>query len=44
MRTGVRANGDPLKPPMPWKNIGSLDDTGLTALYEYLKALPPAGE
>lgn len=42
MRTGVRANGDPLKPPMPWKNIGSLDDTGLTAMYEYLKALPPA--
>jgi hypothetical protein len=44
MRTGVKPDGNPLKPPMPWKNIGSMNDTDLTALYEYLKALPPAGE
>jgi mono/diheme cytochrome c family protein len=41
MRTGKTPGGYPMKPPMPWKQIGTLDDVELEALYEYLRALPP---
>lgn len=41
MRTGVDFTGHPIRPPMPWKTIGTLDDTELAALYEYLHALTP---
>lgn len=41
MRTGVDSSGHAIRPPMPWKTIGKLDDTELAALYEYLHALTP---
>jgi mono/diheme cytochrome c family protein len=44
MRTGERPGGSPIKPPMPWKQIGILDDTQLQAMYEYLHTLPPVDE
>lgn len=41
MRTGVDRDGHQISPPMPWKNIGKLDDVELEALYEYLHSLTP---
>ena len=41
MRTGVDPSGHEMKPLMPWKQIGRLDDVELGALYEYLHSLPP---
>jgi len=41
MRTGVGPTGNQIRPPMPWKSIGKLDDVELEALYEYLHALTP---
>jgi len=41
MRTGVDSTGHQINPPMPWKNIGKLDDVELEALYEYLHSLTP---
>lgn len=40
LRTGKDPGGEELKPPMPWKSTGRLDDVELTALYEYLVSLP----
>lgn len=41
MRTGVDSTGHQIRPPMPWKMIGRLDDVELAALYQYLHALQP---
>ena len=41
MRTGVDSTGHQIRPPMPWKSIGTLDDTELAALYEFLHGLTP---
>jgi mono/diheme cytochrome c family protein len=41
MRTGVDPTGHQILPPMPWQEIGRLDDVELTALYEYLHVLTP---
>ena len=41
MRTGVAPDGHHLQDVMPWKQVGSLDDEGLAALYQYLHGLPP---
>jgi len=41
MRTGVDPTGHQIQPPMPWKQVGKLDDVELEALYEYLHALAP---
>ncbi|MCC7354541.1 MAG: c-type cytochrome [Anaerolineae bacterium] len=41
MRTGVDPSGHELMPPMPWKQIGRMDDVELAALYQYLYNLPP---
>lgn len=41
MRTGVDSTGHTISPPMPWKQIGLLDDVELEALYEYLHGLAP---
>ena len=41
MRMGVAPDGHHLQDLMPWRQVGSLDDTGLAALYQYLHALPP---
>jgi mono/diheme cytochrome c family protein len=39
LRTGIDPGGNELKPPMPWKASGRLDDVELSALYEYLLSL-----
>jgi hypothetical protein len=44
MRTGVDFTGHQIRPPMPWKAIGTLDDVELAALYEYLHALSPVAK
>ncbi len=41
MRTGVDVTGHEIQPPMPWKQVGKLDDVELAALYEYLHGLTP---
>jgi mono/diheme cytochrome c family protein len=41
MRTGVDVTGHQIQPPMPWKQVGKLDDVELAALYEYLHRLTP---
>lgn len=41
MRTGVDLTGHQIQPPMPWQQIGKLDDVELEALYQYLHALTP---
>jgi mono/diheme cytochrome c family protein len=43
LRTGVNPDGHELQPPMPWKSYGSMDDVELTAVYEYLRAMPLPG-
>jgi len=39
MRTGVNPGGRQLQPPMPWKQLGALDDVELAAMHEYLLTL-----
>jgi mono/diheme cytochrome c family protein len=41
MRTGVDVTGHEIQAPMPWRQIGKLDDVELAALYEYLHGLAP---
>ena len=38
MRTGVKPTGQAFPAGMPWKNASRMDDTDLSALYEYVKA------
>jgi mono/diheme cytochrome c family protein len=39
LRTGVDPTGHQLKPIMPWRSTGRLDDVELSALYQYLISL-----
>lgn len=44
MRTGRHLgteNGRPILPPMPWHFIAKMTDEDLSAVYAYLKSLPP---
>lgn len=41
LKTGVRPNGIPLNPVMPWKLAGKMDSTEFHALWLYLKSVPP---
>ena len=41
MRTGVTPTGLQIQPPMPWKQVGMLDDIELAAVYQYLHGLTP---
>lgn len=41
LRTGVRPDGTPLLPPMPWMLYSHLTDEDMSALTAYLKSLPP---
>lgn len=44
MRTGKHLgaeNGRPILPPMPWHFIAKMTDEDLSAMYAYLKSLPP---
>lgn len=40
-RTGIKSSGQPLTGEMPWKDYSALNDTDLSALYQYLSSLPP---
>lgn len=43
IRTGKHMgldNGRPILPPMPWQEIGKLNDNDLKAIYAYLHSLP----
>lgn len=44
LRTGKHLgieNGRPILPPMPWQFIGKMTDEDLSAVYTYLKSIPP---
>lgn len=41
LRTGIRGNGEPLRPLMPWEWYGQLTDDDLKAIFAYLQSLPP---
>ncbi len=41
IRTGMRPDGRPLNPPMPWPNLTQLTDEDAYSIAAYLKSLPP---
>ena len=41
LRTGMRGNGAPLRPLMPWEWYRQLTDDDLQAIFAYLRTLPP---
>ena len=41
LRTGVRPDGSPISPVMPWKAFAGMSDSDVEALYLYLMSLPP---
>ena len=42
MRTGQHWQGNrPILPPMPWQNIATMTDEDLSAVFAYLKSIPP---
>ena len=41
LRTGIRGNGEPLRPLMPWEWYRQLSDDDLKAIFAYLRTLPP---
>jgi mono/diheme cytochrome c family protein len=40
-RSGVRPNGTPLLPPMPWQNFSAMSDEDAASVAAFLKSLPP---
>ena len=40
LRTGIRGNGEPLRPLMPWEWYSQLTDDDLKAIFAYLRTLP----
>jgi mono/diheme cytochrome c family protein len=41
LRTGLRGNGEPLRPLMPWEWYRQLTDDDLKAILAYLRSIPP---
>lgn len=42
MRTGRHMGvARPILPPMPWQSIGKMTDSDLSAMYAYLRSVPP---
>jgi mono/diheme cytochrome c family protein len=41
LRSGVRKDGSPILPPMPWPNFASLTADDMASLIAYLKSIPP---
>jgi mono/diheme cytochrome c family protein len=41
LRSGVRKDGSPILPPMPWPNIANLTADDMSCLIAYLKSIPP---
>jgi mono/diheme cytochrome c family protein len=42
LREGTRRDGTSLKPQMPWKVYGQMNDVELKAVWAYLQTVPPA--
>ncbi|MEP7027950.1 MAG: c-type cytochrome [Candidatus Eisenbacteria bacterium] len=40
-RTGVKQDGSPVMPPMPWMNLAHMKDDDAYAIAAYLKSIPP---
>lgn len=40
LRSGVRPDGSPLLPPMPWPSTAALEPDDMSALIAYLKSIP----
>jgi mono/diheme cytochrome c family protein len=40
MRAGIRPNGKPIDPFMPWQNFSRMTDVELNAMWVYLRSLP----
>ena len=41
LRSGVRKDGSPVLPPMPWPNLANLTADDMSSLIAYLKSIPP---
>jgi mono/diheme cytochrome c family protein len=41
LRSGVRKDGSPILPPMPWTEVATLTPEDMSSLIAYLKSLPP---
>jgi len=41
LRSGVRKDGSPILPPMPWPNFANLTADDMSSLIAYLKSIPP---
>jgi mono/diheme cytochrome c family protein len=41
LRSGVKKDGTPILPPMPWPNTARLTPEDMSSLIAYLKSLPP---
>jgi len=41
LRSGVRKDGSPIMPPMPWQNFARMSPEDMTALIAYLRSIPP---
>jgi mono/diheme cytochrome c family protein len=40
LRTGIKPEGKPIMPPMPWESIGKMTDDDLKSVFAYLKTIP----
>jgi len=41
LRTGIKNDGKPMLPPMPWPSFAGLTEPDMKALVAYLRSLPP---
>ena len=41
MRRGKRPDGTDVRAPMPWQMYAGMTDDDVTALWEYLRTVPP---
>ena len=41
LRSGVRKDGSPILPPMPWPNMAGMTADDMASLIAYLKSIPP---
>jgi mono/diheme cytochrome c family protein len=41
IKRGVKADGSPIMPPMPWPNLAYLTDEDASAIAAFLKSIPP---
>lgn len=41
LKTGIRPNGIPIDPVMPWRFAGQMDSTEMGAVWRFLQSVPP---